>query len=452
MASRLPAPCGSKKLKWQRTQKIMALVPPEKAPSSDSSSASEEEMLFQKPNDDNDDLTYCSSFRRERSKQKRSSKTGSGQDQAYVSKWFAFDRMKFLMDKSEPNETRDSSNMKDSYTDVDCYFWNETDAKRGANEIGSCLLDCFVRLCCEAGASETESKVKVLLQIQWSPEMSASTSSEQIINTEICEKEVPKVSTKISQSKKQKMSIQRRQEKLLDSAQILMTRQDDDWDIIGKSIGVQLKNLSTHQQSIAQKIINDALFYGKLGKLTEESIITLSPQHIASNPSRISHRSYHFSSGSSVTNSSPQPYYQQYPVQPSPQSSTQYMIPQSPQASLQHTVQLSPEPSQQYMTLQSPQPSAQLTLQPSFQPSHHYMIPQSPQISSQLTVQPSPQPSQHYMTPQSPQTSPQPYSSSSNTEPFNTEFPNCTFSDTTIKIGTGADMKDFLIFKKKEHK
>ncbi|CAB3233200.1 unnamed protein product [Arctia plantaginis] len=195
-------------------------------------------------------------------------------------------------------------------------------------------------------ASETESKVKVLLQIQWSPEMSASTSSEQIINTEICEKEVPKVSTKISQPKKQKMSIQSRQEKLLDSAQILMTRQDDDWDIIGKSIGVQLKNLSTHQQPIAQKIINDALFYGKLGKLTDESIITLSPQHTASNPSRISHRSYHFSSGSSVTNSSPQPYYQQYPVQPSPQSSTQYMIPQSPQA-----------PSQQYMTLQSPQPS-----------------------------------------------------------------------------------------------
>ncbi|CAF4935764.1 unnamed protein product [Pieris macdunnoughi] len=50
------------------------------------------------------------SFRRERSKQKRSSKTGSGQHQAYVSKWFAFYRMKFLMDKSERNETRDSSN------------------------------------------------------------------------------------------------------------------------------------------------------------------------------------------------------------------------------------------------------------------------------------------------------------------------------------------------------
>ncbi|CAB3222659.1 unnamed protein product [Arctia plantaginis] len=55
-------------------------------------------------------VSLTGSFRRERSKQKRSSKTVSGQDQAYVSKWFAFDWMKFLMDKSEPNETRDSSN------------------------------------------------------------------------------------------------------------------------------------------------------------------------------------------------------------------------------------------------------------------------------------------------------------------------------------------------------
>lgn len=47
--------------------------------------------------------------------------------------------------------------MKDSYTNVDCYFWNETDANRGANEIGSCLLDCFERLCSEAGVSAINS-------------------------------------------------------------------------------------------------------------------------------------------------------------------------------------------------------------------------------------------------------------------------------------------------------
>ncbi|XP_072943518.1 uncharacterized protein [Epargyreus clarus] len=78
-------------------------------------------------------------------------------------------------------------------------------------------------------ASETESKGNVT-----SPDISASTSSTQIINTEICDKEGPADSGKSSQPKKQKMSIQSKQEKLLDAAQTLMTRQDDDWEIIGK--------------------------------------------------------------------------------------------------------------------------------------------------------------------------------------------------------------------------
>ncbi|XP_038218901.1 uncharacterized protein LOC119837403 isoform X1 [Zerene cesonia] len=42
--------------------------------------------------------------------------------------------------------------MRDS--DVHAYFWNETDAKRGANEIGSCLLDCFDKICQESRLSD----------------------------------------------------------------------------------------------------------------------------------------------------------------------------------------------------------------------------------------------------------------------------------------------------------
>ncbi|XP_062529653.1 uncharacterized protein LOC134200558 [Bombyx mori] len=40
--------------------------------------------------------------------------------------------------------------IKDSYDDVHCFFWNETDAKRGANEIGSCLLKVFEKLSAES--------------------------------------------------------------------------------------------------------------------------------------------------------------------------------------------------------------------------------------------------------------------------------------------------------------
>lgn len=51
------------KTKWQRTRTIMALIPPENAPSSDSSSSSEDEVLIQNPiqHNDDDDITYCSS-------------------------------------------------------------------------------------------------------------------------------------------------------------------------------------------------------------------------------------------------------------------------------------------------------------------------------------------------------------------------------------------------------
>lgn len=38
---------------------------------------------------------------------------------------------------------------KDAYDDVNCFFWNETDAKRGANEIGTCLLQLFEKFSLE---------------------------------------------------------------------------------------------------------------------------------------------------------------------------------------------------------------------------------------------------------------------------------------------------------------
>lgn len=40
--------------------------------------------------------------------------------------------------------------IKDAYDDVHCFFWNETDAKRGANEIGSCLLKIFEKISSES--------------------------------------------------------------------------------------------------------------------------------------------------------------------------------------------------------------------------------------------------------------------------------------------------------------
>ncbi|GBN18782.1 hypothetical protein AVEN_39709-1 [Araneus ventricosus] len=51
------------------------------------------------------------SFRSQRSKGKKSIGTGKGAAEMYVSKCFAFDRMRFLLDKDEPNNTIDSESL-----------------------------------------------------------------------------------------------------------------------------------------------------------------------------------------------------------------------------------------------------------------------------------------------------------------------------------------------------
>ncbi|KAG5862732.1 hypothetical protein JTB14_035590 [Gonioctena quinquepunctata] len=52
--------------------------------------------------------SLLSSFRREKAKEKKSVGTGRGREEIYLSKWFAFPRMAFLLDKDEPRPTIDS--------------------------------------------------------------------------------------------------------------------------------------------------------------------------------------------------------------------------------------------------------------------------------------------------------------------------------------------------------
>lgn len=49
-----------------------------------------------------------SQFARERKREKQSRTTGTGADEAYNSKWFAYQIMMFLVDKNNPNKTQDT--------------------------------------------------------------------------------------------------------------------------------------------------------------------------------------------------------------------------------------------------------------------------------------------------------------------------------------------------------
>ncbi|GBN92303.1 hypothetical protein AVEN_248620-1 [Araneus ventricosus] len=59
------------------------------------------------------------SFTSQRNKGKKSIGTGKGAVEVYVSKWFALDRMRFLLDKDEPNNTIDSQSGIVDFTDVE---------------------------------------------------------------------------------------------------------------------------------------------------------------------------------------------------------------------------------------------------------------------------------------------------------------------------------------------
>lgn len=54
-----------------------------------------------------------SHFWREKKKEAETKRTGSGADEPYVSKWFAYQPMNFLGDKNKPRNTQDSTQRKE---------------------------------------------------------------------------------------------------------------------------------------------------------------------------------------------------------------------------------------------------------------------------------------------------------------------------------------------------
>ncbi|XP_014274672.1 uncharacterized protein [Halyomorpha halys] len=63
-------------------------------------------------------------------------------------------------------------------------------------------------------------------------------------------------------------------EKLVNSTE---TKLMDSWESFGSSVGGDLRNLESKQQTIAQKLISDVIFLAKLGKLLEGAMVVAEP-------------------------------------------------------------------------------------------------------------------------------------------------------------------------------
>lgn len=68
-----------------------------------------------------------------------------------------------------------------------------------------------------------------------------------------------------------------KQEKVILSKDNFMVQKEEEWEVYGRSIGIQIKGLGKRQLAIAQKLISDVIFYAKLDQLTESSYVVRMP-------------------------------------------------------------------------------------------------------------------------------------------------------------------------------
>ncbi|XP_063369264.1 uncharacterized protein LOC134657629 [Cydia amplana] len=86
------------------------------------------------------------------------------------------------------------------------------------------------------------------------------------------------------QKKRKIYNLLQKQERFVDTASQMLHHNEKEWEINGKAIGLQLYQLDTTQRIMAQKLISDTLFFGSLGKLTEESFINLNNRQASPEP------------------------------------------------------------------------------------------------------------------------------------------------------------------------
>lgn len=136
-------------------------------------------------------------------------------------------------------------------------------------------------------------------------------------------------------------AIEKKKESFLDVATGVLSNQNE-YTAFGNSVSYQLKDMEHYQRVIAEKLISDILFHGKLGNLKGNSAVTVEPdqnKNLNSFPNQWNHPShfvpqhqqpnYSFQQ-TSVSHHRPRSPYQFQPTPQFPQISAPYLGPQFP--------------------------------------------------------------------------------------------------------------------------
>ncbi|XP_031350513.1 uncharacterized protein LOC116176175 [Photinus pyralis] len=174
------------------------------------------------------------SFRAQKSKGKKTIGTGKARQDVYISKWFAFERMQFLLDKDEPRETIDT---EDGTLDEDTS--SQLDANTDGTEI-------------PLEPQDTEDALVV-------------------INTAVVENTEPPRPKKLKKPKeKEDVRIQEAYAILKDTHAKYSASQNvstDRFTIFGQHIAAKLRTYNKRTQAIVEHSINNILFEADMGNI-----------------------------------------------------------------------------------------------------------------------------------------------------------------------------------------
>jgi len=94
-----------------------------------------------------------------------------------------------------------------------------------------------------------------------------------------------------------------KQIELLDLAHSQLTTpepEEDEYAVVGKRIAFRLKGMNEHQRLIAEKLVSDIMYYGRMGGLKEDALVN------CSNPLTAKHNYQYTSSGYHPNTTQPQ--------------------------------------------------------------------------------------------------------------------------------------------------
>ncbi|KAG8243233.1 uncharacterized protein LOC124371743 [Homalodisca vitripennis] len=211
--------------------------------------------------------TLRASFRRELKKVEKSKITGSGQDDVYEPSLWYFDLLLFITDQEVVRKGVSSIGKRSrSIASLE-------EDEEGVDDVEAETQD-------EITKAQDDASTGIHADIRPSP------SSTPVSRPSVSSRSNPGSTTRTN--RKKISDFEKKQERFLDTATSVLCNQNK-FRAFGNNVGFQLEDMDRQQQVIAEKLISDVLFHGKLGSLKASAAILTEQQPTQRNIPSLNH-------------------------------------------------------------------------------------------------------------------------------------------------------------------